>query len=610
VRKFEVTYEPSGRVVHTPEGTTLFNAAHWVGLAIESTCGGRGTCGKCKVKVLEGDLDPTPEDHRELPAEEITQGWRLACKSEVHADHVCEIPQLMKAPKAATAGVGRLVLLDPSLVKVHLELSKPTLEETKSDFQRVSDALDLAGYGGIEPTLEVLRSLPDALRADDFDVTAVVSGKHLVAVEPGDTCDRLYGVAVDVGTTTVVATLMDLRTGMAVGASSGLNRQAAFGADVISRINHSMSGSAAVAELQEAAVGTINSLLHELYREFSVERDNVYEAVVAGNATMLHLLLRVGPQPIALSPFVAAFLHPLDLRAAPLGLDIHPEGRVQTFPSLGAYVGADIVSDVLATGMAQEDTLRLLVDVGTNGEAVLGSAERAVATSAPAGPAFEGAHVRAGMRATEGAIEGVVLGEDVRLQIVGGNDLEPQGLCGSGLIDLVAQLRVSGMLDEAGRMLDPAELKGHPLAARIVEHDGARSFQLTDQIYVTQPEIRELQSAKGAVAAGIDILMEALGIAPEDVEEVLLAGAFGTYINPESARTIGLVPAVPLERIKAVGNTASEGAKMALLSFREREIGFELPKWIEYIELSADSGFNDRFIDKLRFPPIDKVTIP
>jgi uncharacterized 2Fe-2S/4Fe-4S cluster protein (DUF4445 family) len=281
---------------------------------------------------------------------------------------------------------------------------------------------------------------------------------------------------------------------------------------------------------------------------------------------------------------------------------------VALFPSIGAYVGADIVGDVVATGLAREPLKRLLVDVGTNGEIVVGNEDRVVATAAPAGPAFEGGQILCGMRATEGAIEGVVLTNGrVELQVIGGPGVTPRGLCGSGLIDAVAQLRLAGLLKAGGLFPGDEELAGHPLAAHIREQGGLRVFALTDEVVLTQLDIRELQSAKGAIATGIEVAMREIGYTAADLDEVLLAGSFGTYINPESARVLGLVPPVAVERIKAVGNTASEGAKMALMSFREREIAFELPGVIEYVELSGAADFNDMFIANLGFPDLDEV---
>ena len=606
MRKVEVTFRPHDRVTRVPEGTTLFNAAHWIGLPIESTCGGRGTCGKCRVQVLAGNVEVTPADRRHLSEEELAAGWRLACEAIVTTDVECSVPALMRAPKAATMGLSRFVLLEPNVHKIHLTLDPPTLEDPRSDVERIRAALEAEGYG-VELDLPVLRHLPIVLRASGFDVTAVLCGERLVAVEPGDTTGISYGVAVDVGTTTVVATLMDLATGAAAGVASNLNAQAPFGADVISRIARTRMEETAAAKLQRTVIGTINGLLAEIMRSAGVPPEHVYEMVVAGNATMLHLLLGVDAHAISVAPFVCAFREPLDLPAAALGIDIHHEGRVQLLPSIGAYVGADIVAGIQATGLTREPELRLFVDVGTNGEIVLGNAERILATASPAGPAFEGGHVRAGMRAADGAIEGVTLTEgEVRLQVIG--DTEPRGICGSGLIDAVAQLRLVGLLDASGRLASPEEAAGHPLADRLVEIDGMRAFLLAEGVPLTQRDIRELQSAKGAVATGIGALMRLLGVSAADLHQVLLAGSFGTYINPASARVIGLVPPVPVDRIVAVGNAAGEGAKMALLSFRERLMAFDLLRRVEYVELSGQEGFNEAFLTAVRFPELEEVT--
>ena len=611
VLKMRVLYLPSETTASVPEGTSLFNAAHWAGIPVESTCGGRGTCGKCKVKVIEGVSEPTSEEHRHLTDDEIDAGWRLSCRTGVVSDAVCEVPRMMTTPKAATMGVGRFVLLEPNVQKLLLELDEPSLEDHRSHLRRLREALDEEGLDIVHgPGL--LARIAAALEAGTT-VTATVVGDVLVDVEPGDTRDRMFGVAVDVGTTTVVATLIDLANGSAVAVESTINRQAPFGADVIARMGHAMTGEDAVDDLRDAALATVNGLVESACVAAGVAREHVYEMVLVGNATMLHLLLGVDPRSIALSPFVATFLEPQDLRAGEIGVEIHPDGRVSMFPSVGAYVGADIVGDIVATGLAREDHVRLLVDVGTNGEIACGSAERVVSTAAPAGPAFEGGQILHGMRATEGAIEGVVLANgEVELQVIGGPGVTPRGICGSGLIDIVAQLRLAGLLQSNGVLMsrDDAVLAGHPLAERIVDRDGVRAFELTGDVLLTQLDVREFQSAKGAIATGIEVAMDALGATFEDLDEVMLAGSFGSYIHPESARVVGLVPPVPTASIRAVGNAASEGAKMALMSFREREIAFEqLPAFVEYVELSGAADFNDRFIRNLAFPALHEIAV-
>ena len=604
-RKLEVTYLPYERTTRVPPGTTVFSAAHWIGLPIDSTCGGRGTCGKCKVRVLESPTEVTTADNRQLRKDEIDAGWRLSCQAHVHEDMRVEVPQLLRVPKAATMGLGRLVILDPNVRKVYLELEEPTLHDQRPDVVRLRDALTAEGLD-MHAEVRVLRSLPAVLRGASFKVTAVLAGDNLVTVEPGDTTGEMYGIAFDVGTTTLVGTLMNLRTGMAAAVHSTLNGQAPFGADVISRISHGMNGPDAILELQAAVLGTMNQVTQQLYRDAGVGADRTYEAVVVGNATMLHLLLGVDPTPISMMPFTPAFMEPVSIIASELGLDIHPHGYVQTLPSLGAYVGADIVAGVLATGIAREDKMRIFVDVGTNGEIVLGGAQRTLSTAAPAGPAFEGSQIKCGMRATDGAIEGVTLTDRVELQIIGG-DVRPIGICGSGLVDVVAQMLLGGLLDHSGRMRARDEVPHHPLADRLIEVDGVRAFLLAEDVYLTQKDVRELQFAKGSIATGISVLMDILGVKVEDVDEVLLAGSFGSYLNPESAKIIGLVPAVDVDRIIAVGNSAGEGAKIALLSYRERQVAFELPSRLEYIELSGRTDFNDTFVEVLKFPKLEPV---
>jgi len=604
-RKLEVTYLPFDRTTRVPSGTTVFSAAHWIGLPIDSTCGGRGTCGKCKVRVIRGLGDPDTADHRQLRPQEIAEGWRLSCQAQIHEDMTVEVPQLLRVPKAATMGLGRLVILDPNVRKVYFELSEPTLHDQRSDSARLKDALTDEGHDMVAG-IAVLRTLPQVFREAGFRVTAVLAGEHLVAVEAGDTTGECYGVAFDVGTTTLVGTLMNLRTGMAASVLSTLNGQAPFGADVISRISHGMNGPDAIAELQAAVVNTMNTILDELYRETGVTPQQTYEAVVVGNVTMLHLLLGVDPTPLSMSPFTPAFMDQLTVESREIGLRIHPHGYVQTLPALGAYVGADIVAGVLATGVVREDRLRVFVDVGTNGEIVLGSGQRALATAAPAGPAFEGSQIKCGMRATVGAIEGVQLGERVELQVIGG-DVPAEGICGSGLVDTVAQLLLAGLMDHSGRLKLRDDVPDHPLGDRLIDVDGMRAFLLADGVYLTQRDIRELQFAKGSIATGIKVLMDILGVRAEDLDEVLLGGSFGSYLNPESARIIGLVPPVDVARIIAVGNSAGEGAKIALLSYRERQVAFELPSRIEYVELSGRSDFNDSFISVLGFPVLERV---
>jgi uncharacterized 2Fe-2S/4Fe-4S cluster protein (DUF4445 family) len=410
-------------------------------------------------------------------------------------------------------------------------------------------------------------------------------------------------VSFDIGTTTCVCTLVDLRNGSTVAVASTINHQASYGADVIARMAKAMHGQENIDLLKASALETVNELLGRVQEEGDVKPEEIYEAVVAGNATMMSLLLGVNPESIALAPYVATFTEAQDIRADQLGFSMHPLGWVAIYPSIGAYVGADIVADIVATGLVRDPETRLLVDVGTNGEIACGNAERSVATAAPAGPAFEGGEILFGMR----AIEGVVLTNgSIELQVIGG-DVEPKGICGSGLIDIVAQLRLAGLIDDGGKMRSAEEVAGHPLAEHLVMREDVRAFRLYGEVVLTQSDVRALQFAKGAISTGIETAMRAMQLTADDLDEVMLAGSFGSYINPRSAQVIGLVPPVTVDKIKAVGNTASEGAKMALMSFREREVAWEIPGIVEYIELSGEEDFNDRFIGNLGFPPIEDL---
>jgi uncharacterized 2Fe-2S/4Fe-4S cluster protein (DUF4445 family) len=615
--KVTIEFKPHDKKTRVPPGMTIFNAANWIGLPIDSTCGARGTCGKCKVRIVHGHNGATAADRKTFSEEELAQGWRLSCRAAVHQDLICEVPRLMGNPKAALMGFGRHVILNPNVHKIYLELESPTLEDQRSDIARLTGALASAGFE-VTQSLELLQSLPKTLRRAGWKVTAVVVGDELIRGEAGDTTERLYGLAFDIGTTTVVGILMDLKSGAPLAVRSTLNSQAVFGADVIARISHAMLNEAGLGQLQEKILSSINDLIDHLLTEAAVAANEVYEVVVAGNATMHHLLLGLDPEAIGVTPFIPVVEEPLRVHAHELGLAILSQARIHLLPHLGAYVGADLVAGLLATGLAQGEGVRLLVDVGTNGEIILGSSQRTLATSAPAGPAFEGAQIRDGMRASDGAIEAVAINQEgVQLQVIG--DVPPIGLCGSGLLDAVAQLRLSGLLNPSGRFIKPAQAAerypAHLIKRLIQSEDGLRAFVLAwpeetghgKPVALTQRDIRELQFAKGSIAGGIEVVMRELGVTLDDLKEIYLAGSFGNYINPQSARVIGLVPPIPVERIKAVGNAAGEGAKMALLSFRERQVAWSLLHTVEYHELSGRADFNDSFLNVLQFPELAEL---
>jgi uncharacterized 2Fe-2S/4Fe-4S cluster protein (DUF4445 family) len=589
---------------------TLFDAASWNGIAIDSTCGGHGTCKKCKIRIIGGGVPVSPLDVRAFSPDELRDGWRLACRAQAATDLQIEVPPLVTRPKAATVGVGRQVILRPAAQKRYLELEEPSLSDQRTDTERVLDALDDLE---LRVDLAVVRSIGQVLRAADCKVTAVIVDDVLIDVQPGDTTARLYAVAFDLGTTTVVATLLDLATGTPLAVASMLNKQQPFGADVITRISAIMMEPAALATLAGLGRETLAELTADVCEQAGVDAADVCEVALAGNATMTHIALGIDPEPLGVAPFImAAREYPEVLAATDLGLPVHPRARAFLFPAFGAYVGGDITAGLLASGMDRDARTRLFVDIGTNCEIVLGNRDWLLATAAPAGPAFEGAAIRCGMRAADGAIEVVSMTADgVELRVIG--DAEPAGLCGSGLVDAVASLIGVGLLDRSGRFVPEEQAPGIApgLAGRLTTLGAERVFVLhwlgepgdvARSIYLSQRDVRELQFAKAAIATGWNILLAEAGLAPGDIQQVLLAGSFGSYLSPANAIRLGLVPRMPAARVVSAGNVAGEGAKMALLSVRERAGALALQEEVRYVELSDRSDFNDAFVDQLQFP--------
>ena len=609
VGRVKLSFTPAERDYKVPPGVTVFDAASWNGIAIDSTCGGHGTCKKCIVKVLEGSIPVSPMDERAFDERQLDEGWRLACRAIAKTDLRIEVPPLVTRPKAATVGVGRQVILRPAIQKRYVELSEPNLADQVPDVERILAAID-----DLELTVDLnaLRRIPSVIRAADWKVTAVIVDSVLIDVEPGDTSQTHHALAFDLGTTTVVATLLDTSTGTPVAVASMLNKQQPFGGDVITRISATMMDPDVLPRLTQLAKDTLAELTSNVCEESGLDPKQIYEVALAGNATMVALLLGIDPEPLGVAPFILSSRMAPAVRASDLGIDIHPAAPAYIHPSLGAYVGGDIVAGALASGMDRDKRLRLFIDVGTNCEIVLGDGERIVSTAAPAGPAFEGGQIKCGMRAADGAIEVVkITDDDVMLQVIG--DVEPVGLCGSGLVDAVAELVRVGLLDRTGRLIsaEAATEVVPKLVNRLAQVGKERVFVLhwagaegdvSESTYISQRDVRELQFAKAAISTGWTLLLEEMGVEQRDVQQVLLAGSFGSYLSPASAIRIGLVPKLPVMRIVSAGNVAGEGAKMTLLSKAERAGAEALLKEVAYVELSDRKDFNDRFVDLLAFP--------
>jgi len=570
--ELRVTFQPSGRSVFVLPGTVLLEAAGEAGFIIQTPCGGSARCGKCCVRIISGKCSSATQGESVLDAKSLKEGYRLACQCRVDGNMTVEIPEA-------------------------------------SLFQSTQKILSRDAGGPIARKSRVLKKYSGASGTGE---TVTTIDKRIVHTERGNTCDRCYGVAFDLGTTTIVCTLVDLVSGSDLAVASMVNPQTVYGDDVVSRIKKCRDQATGLAELREMALKAINSLIGRVLKEKNISSGNVYEAVVAGNTAMQEILCDINPKALAEIPFSAAFNKPMKLRASKTGIGINPAGDVHVFPQIGGFVGGDTVAGIIATQLDRAKEPTILVDVGTNGEIVLSNEGKLMATSVAAGPAFEGARIINGMRGTTGAIEkAVVAGGDMQFNVI--DNVKPAGICGSGLIDIAAELLRLGVIDSTGRILPmdelPAGINGK-IRRRVVGQDGQCSFMLVGgnesatgkPIFLYQKDVRELQLASGAIRAGINILLKMEGLTAGKLGAVLLAGAFGNFIRRRNARRIGMLPAIPCERIRFMGNTASFGAKMVLLSKDEEKYAARITAATRHVDLSLNPSFQEEFSSAMLFP--------
>ena len=604
-----VIFQPFGRQVTVPAGQTLLDAAREAGIEMNAPCGGKGTCGGCRVEIVRGTPAPTDSGVHQLTAEEIGRNLRLACQTHVHQDMTVVIPRetLLFDQQILEQGIEHNVPLEPAVQRLHVQMQPPTVDDQRSDGDRLLDALEAHDMQA-QVNLDLARELPALLRRNNWSGTCIVVGGNLVDFDRGDTADACYGVAVDIGTTTVVAALMNLRTGQEMAVASSANPQASRGDDVISRIEYCQSSRKRLREMQKMLSTCLNNLLDELARKADIRRTAIYEMAIVGNTTMTHMVLRLEVANIAQTPFVAAMRSGCYAQPRDLGIGINPRGRVYVAPNIAGFVGADTVGVILAANLHDSDGLRMVIDIGTNGELVLGNRERLLACSTAAGPAFEGARIQYGMRASAGAIDRLEV-RDGRLVLHTIGDVTPIGLCGTGLIEALSAMLTLGVVEITGRMRTPEEVAHLPpeLARRAIRTNGMLAFTLATAeeaehpILLTQKDVREVQLAKGAIAAGAQVLLKEYGATLNDLDEVLLAGAFGNYIRPERARAVGLLPDVPLEKVRFVGNAAGTGSRMLLLSDSLRRRAEEISLGVEHVELSGRPDFQMLFADCMMF---------
>lgn len=575
---------------------------------IEAPCGGKGKCGKCKLIILEGEVsEPTEQEQRLLSVNELSRGVRLACLTKPLGDVKIKIRASSHA-HIMIAGVEYDEDPLPNVRKTTVILEKPTLEDQRDDFARLSDSL---GSDGFRIPLKELYRLPELLRENDYQVTAVHDRNYIITVEPGNTSKANFGIAVDIGTTTVVAYLVDLTTGKTVGATSGLNTQKSHGQDVISRINYTLQNEAGIEQLRKRIVNQINGMIWDLAERNNVAIENIYSIALAGNTTMMHLAAGLPPKYIATVPFIPVAKNRMTFLAEDLGFGIPKGASAYLLPSISGYVGADIVSAVLASGLYYGEAFSLLIDIGTNGEIVLGSNDGLLCCSTAAGPAFEGATIRHGVGGISGAINSVSI-QDNKITYTTISDARPIGICGSGIIDAMAILLSCGVVDETGRMLEPGDAAaGECELAQHLTVDGDQPAitlapsdvtESGEQIVLSQKDVREIQLAKASIAAGIMTLLRKSGRGVEDIDIVYIAGGFGSFTNKENAVKIGLIPSELLDKVKVIGNAAGTGAVLSLISENCLAECDRISSQAEYIELSSSPEFQEEYIENMYFP--------
>ena len=607
-----LTLFPAGRTLQVDPGVTILAAAHAAGVDIEATCGGRGRCTSCRVKFAAGIVPPpTIMDELQLGDALVREGYRLSCQCRVTDPITVHASPPVDDQSFQILGAERPSLpvrIDAGVTKTLVHVSLPTEEHHQtSDLEAL-----LAVVSGTpsDCTPDVVRTLPQALREHGGEATVASFGSRILSVEPGDTHLLAFGLAVDVGTTSVVTSLMELASGEQLASVSSLNPQAVFGGDLMSRIAFAQFDAGNLRKLQTRIIGLLNQHIEQVCRDSGVLAKWIYKVAIVGNTCMHHMLLGIDPSYVGLAPYAPVMRHPLTLAGRELYLKVNPEARVCLLPIVAGFVGADAVGVALATRMDESSEIRIAVDIGTNGEVLLGSREHLWACSAPAGPALEGAQIRHGMRAALGAIDRVSFdGRDLTLHTIG--EAAAQGICGSGLIDAIAVLLDAGVIDWTGLIdLDHLERLPLALAARVIKRGDERAVILarpgehgaTQELLLTQDDVRQVQLCKGAIASGAAMLQRIAGVPEDKVAELMLAGGFGNYLSIASAIRIGLIPAVPESKVRYVGNAALLGAQLALLSETERQHAEQIARRIEHVSLAAHPDFQDVFVDCMNFP--------
>lgn len=638
MEKFKVLFLPDNKTVETEENRTILSAAISAGIYINSSCGGDGVCGRCKVILKKGKVVTLPTGR--VSQEEKKRGVHLACLATIHSDLEIEIPpesrldfekisaqdlelrlkglysESEEIESSELPAADKIFKHSPLATKLYLELPAPSLEDKISDLERlVREIRKIQNVRIMQTGLSNIRRLGELLRSSDWKVTVTLGKRNetteIVLVESGDTSERNFGICFDIGTTTISGQLVDLNNKKALGTKATYNTQASFGSDVITRIIYAQKEEG-LEKLHHAVIDSMNQMIRELVKEHNIDLNDVNCALCAGNTTMVHLLLRVDPTYIRRDPYVPTANFVPTIRAAEAGIKINPRGLLSCVPGVSSYVGGDTTSGVLSCGLYKENDLSILIDIGTNGEIVLGNKDFLIACAASAGPAFEGSGVCCGMRAATGAIQKVAVDSNdlkVNFSVIGGG--KPRGICGSGYIDLISSMLGAGIIDKSGKIkaTHPKRIRTGEFGKEFVLVFKEESASSGD-IVITEPDIENLKRAKGAIYSATATLVKHMNLEFSEIRKIFIAGGFGTYLDIENAIKIGLLPDLNRDKFLFVGNSSLAGARQMLLSFEAIKKADDIARKITYHELSVEPGYMDEYMAALFFPHTDLSRFP
>lgn len=626
-----VIFQPAGRRAGVPEGTAILDAARKLGVGIEAVCGEHMVCGKCRVKIMEGEFPKegitssmSHVSEREEKEEKVLNkdkdvdpGTRLACTTKVMGDVIIFVPEASRTGKQIVSkAAGKIkVKVKPAVVKYYVELPPPSLEDPVGDLERLETALEKAhGLKKLTADYRVLQALPDALRNGDWKLTVTVwQKKEIIRLEPGRS-ETNIGLAVDIGTTTVAGYLTDLNTGEVLATESMMNPQVHYGEDVMSRITYCMlNEETGLKELQKAMVDGLNTIAKNAAEKIEKKPEDISEMALVGNTAMHHILLGINPEYMGVAPFTPGLHKSVDIKAERFGIHILPAGNVHILPIEAGFVGADNVGCLIADTPYKRDEMTLLIDIGTNGELVFGNKEKLISCSCATGPALEGAQIEYGMRAAPGAIEKMKIDPqtlETTFQVIGNDawsdgktNMQAKGICGSAIIDAIAEMFMAGIIRKNGQI--NTDLKSPRIRKRdkglseyVVAWKGETSIE--EDIVVNQKDVRAIQLAKGALYSGCQIMMRRLGV--DKFDRLAVAGAFGSHIDKVQAMVIGMYPDCELDKVHYVGNAAGDGARIVLLNVDKRKEANQIAMKVEYVELALEEDFNDRFGEAMQFP--------